>query len=60
MIPVLVENFDLDLKVTVMVGTAKMENIWIFWVKITDKVVPQSCFDLTFNDDFIQISLPFS
>ena len=40
MIPVLVENFDSDFKVTVMVGTTEMENIWIIWVKITDKVVP--------------------
>ena len=40
MIPVLVENFDLDFKVTVMAETTEMENIWIFWVKITDKVVP--------------------
>ena len=40
MILVLVENFDLDFKVTVIVGTTEMENIWIFWVRITDKVVP--------------------
>ena len=40
MIPVLVEFFDSDFKVTVMVGTTKMENIWIFLVKIIDKVVP--------------------
>ena len=43
MIPVLVENFDSNFKVTVMtvmVGTTEMENIWIIWVKITDKVVP--------------------
>ena len=40
MILALVENFDSNFKVTVMVETTKMENIWIFWVRITDKVVP--------------------
>ena len=40
MIPVLVENFDSNFKVTVMVEATEMENIQIFWVKITDKMVP--------------------
>ena len=40
MIPVLVENSDSNFKVTVMVETTEMENIWIFWVIIADKVVP--------------------
>ena len=40
MIPVLVENFDLDLKVTVIVGTTEMKNVCISLVRITDKVVP--------------------
>ena len=40
MILVLVEKFDLNFKVTVMVGVTEMKNIWIFWVKITDITVP--------------------
>ena len=44
MIPVLVENFDLNFKVTVMtvmtvmVGTTEMENIWIFGLKLLIKL----------------------
>ena len=36
--------------VTISTGTAKVERTWIFCIKITGEMVPQSCFDLTFDD----------
>ena len=60
MIPVLEENFDPEFEIPVTAGTTEMESTWIFWIKITDKLVPYSCFDLTFDIDFIQISLSCS
>ena len=36
--------------VTISTGTAKVKRTWIFCIKITNEMVPQSCFDFTFDD----------
>ena len=36
--------------VTISTGTAKVERTWIICIKIMGEMVPQSCFDLTFDD----------
>ena len=49
-----IAQFDLEFKVTVMLGTTEMESTWIIWfrINIADEMVPQSCFDLTFDTDY--------
>ena len=45
---ILLEFLVWSIIVTIFAGTTKMKK-WILCIKITDKAVPQSCFNLIFN-----------